>query len=110
MRRIQKFIDIKEVPADCLVQSDQASEYAVSIANQSFSWGVKGEPQKKKSKQKKPKDHTKMVSSRTASLRVPAENAVHESFEAGAEGMEFDEDIATEPEKKKHEQSSDTEQ
>lgn len=85
MRRIQKFIDIKEVPADCLVQSDPMSDLAVSIENQSFTWGVKAEEADSKKKKKKPKDHARIVSSRTPSLRVPAENAVHEPFEAEAE-------------------------
>ena len=43
MNRIQKYIDISEVPFDCIVSNnnDSQSDVAISIKNSSFSWGVK---------------------------------------------------------------------
>lgn len=44
MRRIQQFLDIREVPLECLVAQDEElarDQVAVRINKKSFSWGVK---------------------------------------------------------------------
>lgn len=41
MRQIQKFLELKEVPEECLVDQIQDSEHTISIDKNSFSWGCK---------------------------------------------------------------------
>lgn len=43
MNRIQRYIDITEVPFECLVNKQDVSESnpAISITSSSFSWGIK---------------------------------------------------------------------
>ena len=41
MKKIQKFIDMKEVPEECLVDQTPDSEFAINIDKNSFSWGCK---------------------------------------------------------------------
>lgn len=59
MVRIQKFLDIKEVPFESIVAQDpslQEQDLAVSIKKKSFSWGVKFEEEKKKKGKKSKQD------------------------------------------------------
>ena len=60
MRRVQKFLDLKEVPMECLVsQNVEEGEVAIKIDNHSFTWGVKHDKDKKPDKKGKGKKKQK---------------------------------------------------
>jgi ABC-type multidrug transport system fused ATPase/permease subunit len=81
MKRIQQFLDIREVPLDCLVSAHAnlvENELAVKISKKSFSWGVKHkEPATKSSHQKK---SDKAKSKRSKMHRVDTETTLDMSM------------------------------
>lgn len=54
MGRIQKYLNIEEVPLDCLVSqnNDFNNQFAIQVKNTNFSWGIKFEKEDEKDKQK----------------------------------------------------------
>lgn len=67
MKRIQAFLELKEVPLKNMVKPGNDPEWAVQIRNQSFSWGVKTkelqEIFKKKGKKSEPEKENNKVQS-----------------------------------------------
>ena len=54
MKKLEHFMNLEEVPQECLVEKlPQESEYAISIDNHSFSWGVKKQEEEEKEEEKK---------------------------------------------------------
>ena len=60
MNRVQKFLDLREVPTECLISENiEEGEIAIKIDGHSFTWGVKQDKDSKyDSKGKKGKKKT----------------------------------------------------
>ena len=41
MKKIQNFLEMQEVPEECLVNQTENGEFAIKIDKHSFSWGCK---------------------------------------------------------------------
>jgi len=56
MKRVQKYLDLKEVPINCIMEQINGSA-AIKIKKHSFTWGVKKEEDIKDKKDKKKKEN-----------------------------------------------------
>jgi ATP-binding cassette subfamily C (CFTR/MRP) protein 10 len=64
MDKVQFFLDMPEVPQECLVAPSQETEWAIKIDNKSFSWGLKFEDEE--AKKEKEESGDKKVEQRNA--------------------------------------------
>lgn len=92
MRRIQKLLDLQEVPQECLVQqiADDLTDFSISIDKQSFSWGVQFGEDAKRKESKNPERSQNQKTLSSANVHVNAEESMSLDFEF-LENLNFNE-------------------